>query len=413
MLILGITTIELAALFVVAVGAVFLLNRPYVLACTAIIITVFVNSGWIPIPPESRFVLLAALCSSLLLGRAMRQAVKPLSLRIHVVLFVISAVLMIDMILHSSNPTTLFRALSFQFLLFAISAIPGILSGYQLQRLWRTLFRALFIYLVIGTAIRLVVLPGGAFTDRGFRGPMENPNALGLLAGAALVYYICTVRPLRRAVWTVVPLMVFVIASGSRGAAFAVVAGIASNYILRNGVRRIVGIGSIVLVFLLFGGRLLSQLSTESRWIVWSDALRSSATHPLSGVGFGGTEEQLSGGLFRVPISFQGFQLHNSYVQAIFELGFVLGLVFLASLGWLLYTGLSSTRVSPVQTLRPVVVYGLVGALAESWMFSTGSVFALIFWLAVGSLWPRSPARDPGIAILDSKVTTRSNTVAC
>jgi hypothetical protein len=397
LLTLALTTLELFQLLVVVAGAVLLISRPHALAVLTVGATILVNSGWLPVFPPSRFILLGALCGSLLIQGTITHTVRRLSWRACSMVLLALAVLLVDLAVHLSDRTSVLRNLSFQLLLFAAATIPGRIAEFRLEMMWKVIFRFLLLYLLIGTAVRFLVAPEATYSygtlGLAFRGAMNNPNALGLLAGATLVYYVSASRPAWRGLLYAAPLAALIILSDSRGAALAVVAGISGNYLLRSDVRRFVTVCGLIVTTLLLGGRLIAQLATESRWLAWSLALRRAISRPFSGVGFGGTEDYLRGGGLRLPITFQGDQLHNAYVQLVFELGPVLAIALLTALSWLVILAMREQCLpSGLVALRPVILFGVVGALSESWMFSTGSVFAVIFWLAVGSLWPRRQA---------------------
>jgi hypothetical protein len=176
-------------------------------------------------------------------------------------------------------------------------------------------------------------------------------------------------------------------ASFSRGAIFAVMAAFALLHARRNQFLLIAVItGVLVLPLLPVSSILVGNFRGESRYGAWAVAIQQ--TDILSGPGFGGSEEvqreQLVGAL---PLEFQSINLSNSYIQLAYELGLLPGVLFLLAAGGLIAAALRAPHIHPVApALFAVIIFGLVSAFVETWMFSSGSIFCLVFWLAVASL---------------------------
>jgi hypothetical protein len=392
----------LSLLLVALVGAVvliLLIDRPIVLAYLVLCATVTVNAAWFGVPDALRFIFLGSLCASQLMAASLRRSRRKLPIRILLSGTGMSALLLIALLAGNGSRTTVLRTGAFVALLGAALILPLRVPRYSLERFWGVVFRSIFIFLTVGTVLRIILFGNDVFLNGGLRGPMANPNALGLLAGAALSYLVWSRGPLLTAkgriafVAQAVPLAGMILISQSRGAALGAVVAVAAAWVDRAVWRKAIAVAVITMSVALVGGRVLAEASRESRWVVWTTALSESAARPISGVGFGNTEAALEREVIVIPANFQGAQLHNSYVQVVFELGILIGImfVFLAAIVFRDALRFSEPSIA-IQALKGVVLFGLVSAISESWMFSVGSAFGALFWLADGSLCCQSTA---------------------
>ena len=397
----GHTGIALLAAFL----PIVVLTRPVTLAVTAVFVDVLVNAQWLPVPQSLRFFLLGLLAVSLVLAMlsGRRRNVIP-----NLVAPVAAVLILLAFASWSNQAISYERGAAFVLLLVVMVFFPQVTSVDSIVRTWRILFIVVTAYLLGGSVIRFGVSPGSLFLIGFFRGPMANPNAFGLLAGAAAVYFASAgdrsgLSPVvRRTV--VVLLLLGVAVSGCRSADLGLATVFLVHVVKGSQGRKAAAFALIGLLSFFLSKQLAVEATREERWPVWVRATKAAVHSPFRGVGFGATETAIRSGRLPVPAVFQGVQLHNSYVQVLYEFGLVPGLLFLAVLGILVVRSLRGGQSVPGLTpLRGVVIFGLVSALAESWMFSTGSVFGAVFWLAVGSLWvaesaPGAEARAPSDA---------------
>lgn len=237
---------------------------------------------------------------------------------------------------------------------------------------------------------------GAIFADRlgvevmfpsGFKGLFANPNGLGLVAGMVLVWLWHRRKMLYRFVTGVA--LFGVVVSQSRAAWLGVLAALlfvrASQLHLTTRVV-LVALGGVASAWAMTEGPVmdasgssgLSALPVESRTEAWRAALAQ--TPLLRPRGFGTTDVTDAISSFDLRVAFSGLHLHNSYIEILFELGYVLGISFLIILWYLLK---KSYRNSVDINTRAVIVFGAVHAMFESWMFLGGSLVAFAYWILV------------------------------
>ncbi len=128
--------------------------------------------------------------------------------------------------------------------------------------------------------------------------------------------------------------------------------------------------------------------SGSGRVPIWRHAWKLAKGKPGFGYGFGSVNTLFERGYFLSAITdFQGATLHNSYLEAILELGFVgvavlllgLAIVFVRAV-WLLQTTWGTTQQRFVATVFCCFFSGVTSAFFESWMTSPGSIFSFPFW---------------------------------
>lgn len=364
-----------------------LVTRPAILMVLSAVFTVVVNSERLAVPPSLRFLLLGLLLASLLLRwiSSLDHRQRPVW-GIGFGLLVTFALLLLDVARHLSFGPAGQRNLAMLMLLGIVWLLPRVISKGVLEKVWTILGASLAGFVIAGTAARALIDPDGLFRGGALQGAMANPNALGIIAGASLGWVALSARFRGRAILFLV-LGTLLILSGSRGALLATVIGFGvARFHLSPG-RAVAVVGGLVLALALAPADIGSSVSSESRWRAWTGAVDEALTRPVSGVGFGSTEEAVEQGALRLPADFQGAQLHSSYVQLVYEIGLVTGAIVLGALGITLVRVLARQQARRgLNFPRALVIFGLVSAATESWMFSTGSSFAIIFWLAVASL---------------------------
>lgn len=383
-----------AFILVTLLAAPLLFAKPVTLVIVCVTCIVGVNTNWLPVPQNLRFVLLGLLLAALLGRWVSERWQHPASdRRMGVWLVVCGAVLALDFARHPSFGTSGQRSAAMVMLLFVAWLVPRTVPFSRAVRLWGALGKVLVVFAIGGVAARAIFQPGGLFVGGALAGGMSNPNAFGIIAGAGLVWVFLDkgVRA-RPVVLGLLGLLLFL--SSSRGALLATAVALVASHPRLSARAAVFGAGAVVLFVLLAPLNIGGAVAGESRWSVWSEAVTKSVDRPMSGVGLGRTEEVIQAGEFTLPTNFQGGQLHNSYVQLVFEIGLLPGLVILVVLGAIMAQVVSTAGALGTANLpRALVVFGLVSALTESWMFSAGSAFAIIFWLAVGSLTASGHAR--------------------
>lgn len=288
------------------------------------------------------------------------------------------------------------RAMGMVVILLVVFFLPRARALEDLTWFWERVFQLLLAFLVIGTVLRAAISPGDIELRDALRGPFTNPNALGLVSGACIVWLVTRER--RALTFIFVPILgAFLLASQSRGALIGVIIATVG---IGTAKRRALSL--VVLAVGLFTvaspASFIAGLEGNERIGAWRAAMSAAATTPLSGPGFGRTEDAIASGDLSVPLDFQGQHLHNSYLEVVYELGIIPGLIFLCGIAAIL---IASLRRKPTDRrlafLRPLLLFSLISAFAESWLFSTGSIFGLAFWIGVGTLWARS--RSPAETI--------------
>jgi len=253
----------------------------------------------------------------------------------------------------------------------------------------------------------LLMLPldDGVWLRGRFRGLMENPNSLGLLAGVlfpvALELLLAKRRP---KYWALVGIMaVSLVLTGSRGGILAALLG--SAYVMWRARRRaFLASAAAMMVAALWVG---TSPRLKERWIenpyvraetirtgsgrvseAWPAAMNIISERPMFGHGFG-TEDLLFEAYGYDPKSFRehtGSYLHNSYLGLTAQTGVVGALAFFGPLIFLLVSSalrsLHDDTLDLKHGLQGVLISALVACFFESWIYSMGNSQAFPFWLS-------------------------------
>lgn len=135
----------------------------------------------------------------------------------------------------------------------------------------------------------------------------------------------------------------------------------------------------------------------------WNAAAGLIRDRPLLGYGFGSGDRVFA----RYPeraefVYFQGANPNSGYLQALLELGFVLGLVVFAPLVAALAIGVRAARRAPpapeLAAFLACLSGGLVAAVFESLFTAAGAPWAALLWLSAAALVPlgwRATASPP------------------
>jgi O-antigen ligase len=139
------------------------------------------------------------------------------------------------------------------------------------------------------------------------------------------------------------------------------------------------------------GEPLLSLETGSGRLQAWDALLPVVEERPITGHGFGTTDEEFAVIDARVP-EFRGSHPSNSYLEITFDLG-LLGLGLIAVL--ILRALLSAYRLSLADVLGAAltgsIVAGVIRSIFESGMTSAGGLFALSFWVVLGMVTATRP----------------------
>lgn len=253
--------------------------------------------------------------------------------------------------------------------------------------------------LAIGAAMGGLGISGAVSDYSGrHQGFLNNPNLLGMISAITLMIgFGVALRCRRPAIWVslVIPLSQ-VLLSQSRtaiiatalGGIYIVVRGRSRKGLLAAGlvlagalaVANMIGLNPLGDVFSRFGEQQGSGL-LNSRTFAWFDSLRYVELNPL-GTGWGATtvalDEFSSAGLMADLSS-----VHNSYLQIVFELGWIGVLpavfalfVFVGVAIWANTHGLGIGLVAAVVT-------GAIIQFTESSIFGVGQPYPYLFWFAV------------------------------
>jgi O-antigen ligase len=380
--------------------------RTVVLAAT--VASLVVGSTALPGVKQSvfyvRFLLLGAFVIANLLDRPVRgsKALRGLHwpLLALVALAIVSALWSVDPAVSAS------RAVGLGLMMVAV-----ITAAY---RSWWTREHVARDIATIGSVVGIMLMVGLAGSVAGvewavvggrFRGIMENPNTIGVMGGLFLpvaVGFAVVRRGRLRAWWLAVTTAVAasLLLSQSRGGIVAASAGLVILLVLWRGGRRALAVAATCsLAAALFMVLTTSAVSTPEplesvtvrfqqdptaggRFAAWRLTLGLVREKPVVGWGFGTTEEVFGSQTTAISQVFQGGLVHNSYLQALLELGPGGLLLLLLAAGIALRRGLPGDRADPLRTaMYGALVAGLLNGIVESSMLSAGSVFAFSFWM--------------------------------
>lgn len=274
-----------------------------------------------------------------------------------------------------------------------------------------------------------------------YRGLLENPNTVGLLAATtaplALGIFLSGRPPLRR--WWVLALgiiLVSVVLSGSRGGLVAVSAGLAACSVrLTRSTRWKIAAGTTAVLvasataFMIFpalrptGVQNLVQrfedegqtsLGGSGRLEAWSLALETWTERPVGGWGFGTTEAVFGPRALEFEQVFVGDNPHNAYLHALMEIGligpFLLITIVVGSCAQAWRLG---NEWGPMGAgLFGALVGGAVSQVLESGLTSAGSIIAFHFWLIAGGVLIGSSIQRHG-ATRDTTQRLSEGTATC
>ncbi len=232
-----------------------------------------------------------------------------------------------------------------------------------------------------GSAAMMVVGRLGLLGGR-LRGLLDNPNGLGIIVVLALPILWSLTRhklPLCAALASLLFL------SASRAAAVAFLCELLILLLpLRRGMRR----AAVIVVLLLFGvtlfliasrtqggiggqidGREANQGGIlrrgDSRTRQWQGGMAAIRTSPFFGIGTGASSIEITS---------------SSYLRLVVEGGLLAAVVAMSAL-------MPALRLIPSNRLSAVLgIGGLTNAVFESWLFAGGSLYCLVFWMALVGL---------------------------
>lgn len=254
-----------------------------------------------------------------------------------------------------------------------------------------------FALLLVGAVLAAGGFPEAVSSFSGrHQGIFNNPNLLGMIAAITTAIGIGWATHKRSLiVWVSLTIPVSqVILSESRTAIIATAAAIIWA-LLRSGVKSIIVIAyaGVTLTLTVMaanwqpeGERFERFTATEgtgllnSRTLAWGDVLNYVASNPF-GVGWSATTATLSN--FRMDGIGSGLSsIHNSYLQIIYELGWIgiipVVLIVLALLRAILTKGSGLTT-----GLSAAALTGAIIQFTESAIFGVGQPYPYLFWFAV------------------------------
>lgn len=326
-------------------------------------------------------------------------------LRIQALVAVFFALAFLSAIWSLSPVTTIARTGSF--LLLAV-VVFWFLWGH-FDRIER-IESMLTLLLVVGVALGIA----GFFADleRGpsvivteglnrYAGMMVNPNWVGAFCVLLLplAYWYARSRNAWLGIGAALVLLASIALSGQRSALVAV--GLLAFYqlvrkrsLLFWGIAAVAGVGGWAAIALGFAdtSSFVAYLRLEKgfsgRTEAWVDSWGFFLQRPLVGYGFG-VEDRIIDHFGKHYQLHAGAYFHNSFIGMALQLGAVGFVLFYGPLFYLLVCRRTRqlARVSTLaNALRMVAIAGLVIAVWESWLYSTGNGHTLPFWACVGAL---------------------------
>ena len=253
---------------------------------------------------------------------------------------------------------------------------------------------------VVAAGIALVQ----ALADLRAEGLQGDPNIFALYQVAALPVAVALARSTsgwRRAGWsvTVIPILVSVIASQSRGALLALVATALCLAVLHERRRILVPLIAVVGLLLTYAAPLvddrygverISSDRASGRIDIWFTAWQAFLDQPWTGIGAGSFVPQSIDRLTTEPgvelikshlLTGKGIEVHNIYLEALAERG-VFGLLtllaFLAATAWCLWMAARRHRTLAVKALLPMFLAFCVAAVFLSVLNSK------LLWMLAG-----------------------------
>lgn len=259
-------------------------------------------------------------------------------------------------------------------------------------------------------------------------GVYSNPNTLGDLIGLAIPLGIGLFVSTRR--WSYLVMLIptaFALAQCETRTAIVAAAVGVIWLMIRRGMTRAVraGLAAIVVIYVGFA---LSQVlhiplpsavagvvarfntsgpggALNSRTVAWHDAITLWEQRPLQGYGFQAGDALFAHLFGNGVITFGAAPAHNSYLQALLELGIVGAIpLLIIFFGAVLPASLYASPAHPGSPFVGVVVAGIATQFTESALFGTGQPYPWVFWLAVAAITCATPdraLRTPGRSLED------------
>lgn len=280
----------------------------------------------------------------------------------------------------------------------------------------------MLLVIVVGFVLAFAGMEGAITWTGRHQGLLNNPNLLGMLAALALTLGIGYAAHRRSpALWVslLVPLAAIAL-SGSRTALLATaVAGL--WVILRSGFVRttLIALAAVTVALVMqasgadpFGSTLERFTANEGgdvlnkRSIVWDLVFHSLGTNPL-GVGFGSTPDALDAVFSRGELEGGLSSVHNSYIQMLYELGWVAVVVVVILVAAFIKIAVSSPVSGLGVGLVATVVVGAVIQITESAIFGFGQPYPYLFWVAVLAAVVNSTQADKPAPVPRAKMRRR------
>ncbi|MES3034542.1 MAG: O-antigen ligase family protein [Gemmatimonadota bacterium] len=314
-------------------------------------------------------------------------------------------------------PTSVYRGQSFDVALGLVPLVLMVVAVSLLPAALRTVDLILMTMLTGGGLLGLGSLVYNNRTLGRLSAPaMFDPNDLGAVMSATAPIALGLL--LRAKGWRrLVALMVLVICAwtlvqtSSRGSSIGFAVGILTVILATGGARRAGG-----LAILLVGGMIFMANLPESyrermanvgesdynttdyygRMAVWRRGTGYALDNPLLGVGLGAFQTAEGNTLTEMGRPGRWMNAHNGYVQALAELGFPGGLLYVSLIVGgivvaLRHTSLARKRKPPPQDTRPEIAGAMMG-LAVAGFFLSFAYFAMWYLLwALASLLSRIP----------------------
>ena len=259
---------------------------------------------------------------------------------------------------------------SLSLLIVLCVSAPRVIRSQDLIRLLAWFTGAL----VVASIVSYPLTSNSMLTGR-FQGLIANPNGLAILVVLA-VPLLSIVHPRWRFLFLAVGAVV-IFETGSRGAALGLLAvAIILALPLRHRGLRSASLAAIGAAAFLVGRDIAEYVTTQpssgqgvlrtehTRQENWTATIEILKGDPLLGAGNGSLPTETG----------------SSYLQLFAENGLVGGVLGLMAIVALL----TSVRGAPASVVA-LVVGPLVGAIFEGWLFVAGSLYCVVFWLAVST----------------------------
>jgi O-antigen ligase len=305
------------------------------------------------------------------------------------------------------------RAVGFALMVATIVGLALTWSSPEVVRSDTSMIVSILGIAILASLALLVIRVPWAFNADRLRGFLENPNTIGVVVSLAIPLAIglaaTTDRSAGRAWWVLIiagGLIILFAAKSRAGLVATLVALIAFAYqsrLLALKGRQVIpngdgeGLGFVLLLTALLLTVLasvepaihipllerLSVADSSGRTSAWAVIVDLWKMRPLTGWGFGTTDQVFPGFTGNLASGFSGANAHNAYLQVLFEVGpFGLGiLIFTIALA--LKTVLAPARDYFEAAVFATVVSGVTNQIFESGLTSAGSIIAFNFWLMV------------------------------